>query len=324
MTYRLPVAVALMGALGSMSNACAFDILRYSGMCDASAAVPVASHHFVVANDKDSVLRIYDRERPGLPVYEKDFSGLLGVRDPETDLEGGTRIGDRLYWIASHSATGQGDSLSRRCLFAARIALEGPSFDLSLAGRPYTGLLHDLELRDDLKRYHLDRAARLPPESLDGLNIEGLSRTPEGGLLIAFRNPRPGGKALLVTLKNPAEVTDGRAGRFGKPVLLDLGGRGIRSIEYSDARERYFIVAGPHDDEGTFAFFEWSGHAADRPQAVHAIHFDGLNPEALVLYADQSVREQVLSDDRGDEVNGRRCLWREQDQQSFRSLWIEH
>jgi len=32
--------------------------------------------------------------------------------------------------------------------------------------------------------------------------------------------------------------------KLGQPILLALGGLGIRSIEYSDAKKAYFIIAG--------------------------------------------------------------------------------
>jgi hypothetical protein len=47
-----------------------------------------------------------------------------------------------------------------------------------------------------LRRFHLAAAAHRPAEAPDGLNIEGLAATPAGSLLIGFRNPLPGGRAL--------------------------------------------------------------------------------------------------------------------------------
>ena len=318
---RLPAALTILvsGAAIGMT-----EVTRYAGMCDASAAVPAGPHSFVVANDKDSILRVYNREHPSLPIYEKDFAVFLQVADPEIDLEGATRIGDRIYWITSHGAKSGGDARSRRLLFATDVDVRGEAVTLTAVGMPYRTLIEDLAGRDELSSYALDRAATKPPESPEGLNIEGLSRTPEGGLMIGFRNPRPGGNALLVPLENPGEVLGGKAARFGSPALLDLGGRGVRSIEYADARGTYLIVGGPHDDAGSFAFFEWTGRPHDPPRAVAATAIHGLNPEALVVYPEQTSHEQVLSDDRGDEVEGVRCLRRIVAQQSFRSVWLDH
>ncbi|WP_139556116.1 DUF3616 domain-containing protein [Methylotetracoccus oryzae] len=319
-----PCPIGLIVALAALSNAHSAELSRYGGMCDASAAAPIGRHYFVVANDKDSVLRVYDRDEPGQPFYEHDFTAFLGLADTETDLEGATRIGERIYWITSHSANPRGDADSRRRLFATHVQHDGRTIRLEAVGTPYRTLLEDLTGHPELRELGLDKAATLPPESEDGLNIEGLSSTPPGGLMIGFRNPRPSGKALLVPIENPEDVMQGRIARFGSPVLLDLHGRGVRSIEYADALGQYLIVAGPHDDEGTFQVYEWTGRPADPPKPVSTAPFAGLNPEALVLYPDEGSREQVLSDDRGEEVNGTRCLRRTLELQSFRGLWIGH
>lgn len=320
--FRLSAAVAIMIAANTHG---ASRITRYSGMCDASAAVPAGGHFFVVANDKDSTLRVFDLEHPGVPFYQKDFAKFLQVTDPEIDLEGGTRVGDRIYWITSHGAKSDGDPRSRRVLFATQLSEKEGSVALTAVGIPYHTLIEDLARSEQVGRYALDLAAIKPPESPDGLNIEGLSMTPTGGLMIGFRNPRPGGKALLVPLDNPDQVMEeGKAAKFGAPILLDLGGRGVRSIEYLEDRAIYLIVAGPHDDEGGFAVFEWTGKLQSPPHLVSTTALKGLNPEALVHYPDRRTHEQILSDDRGEEVAGERCLRRTVLQQSFRSVWLEH
>ena len=64
------------------------------------------------------------------------------------------------------------------------------------------------------------------------MNIEGLAATADGKLRIGFRNPRPGGEALVIPLLNPAPVVDsGAAPVFGELARLDLAGRGIRRME---------------------------------------------------------------------------------------------
>ena len=67
----------------------------YSGVCSASAAVALSERLFVVANDEDNVLRIYDNNKPGPPVESLDVSAFLQVdrKSPETDLEAAARTG---------------------------------------------------------------------------------------------------------------------------------------------------------------------------------------------------------------------------------------
>lgn len=86
-----------------------------------------------------------------------------------------------------------------------------------------------------LDQFNLKEAETKAPKAEGGLNIEGLTATPEGELLIGFRNPIPDGKALLLPLKNPSDLVknpDTAKAIFGEPITLDLGGLGIRSIEY--------------------------------------------------------------------------------------------
>jgi len=130
------------------------------------------------------------------------------------------------------------------------------------------------------------------------LNIEGLSRTPEGALLIGFRNPIPEIKALLlVRVGNPDAVMANKPARLGKPVQLDLRGLGIRSLEYSEADKNYWIVAGPFDDSDGFRLFRWSGLPGDTPRAVAGANFQGLRPEALIVYPEEKDRQQAMSDE---------------------------
>ena len=60
-----------------------------------------------------------------------------------------------------------------------------------------------------------------------------------GKLRIGFRNPKNEDKdALLVPLLNPAEIIKkGARAKFGDPLLLNLGGLGVRDMV---ACERWF------------------------------------------------------------------------------------
>jgi hypothetical protein len=165
----------------------------------------------------------------------------------------------------------------------------------------------------------LDKAARRTPEADGGLNIEGLAATADGKLLIGLRNPLPQQRALIIPLDNPAEVIAGQPARFGEPILLDLGERGIRSIERIG--NSYLIVAGPTADHGSFALFRWSGRRDDAPTPVSGIDLGNLRPEALFAIPDSN-RVQLLSDDGGVVINGVECKRLPPASQSFRSLNI--
>lgn len=57
----------------------AAPMVAVCGMCDASLAVPIDAHRFLVANDEDNPLRVYDATRGGEPSEELDTSAELGV-----------------------------------------------------------------------------------------------------------------------------------------------------------------------------------------------------------------------------------------------------
>jgi hypothetical protein len=302
------------------------DHVSHTGCCDASAGVAVSSNLFLVANDEDNLLRVYRRDRSGPPLQSFQAGPFLQVdpRKPESDLEAATRVGDRIYWITSHGRNRQGEEReSRHRFFATTIGItrEG-TVQLRPIGRPYQRLLDDFVKDPRLQPFNLGLASQRAPKETNALNIEGLCATPTGELLIGFRNPIPEGKALLVPLVNPAELIEGRAARFGEPILLNLGGRGVRSIAYTSGR--YLIIAGSYDAKGRSHFYEWSGDPKVAPRKVPDTRFKGVNPEGIVVYPDTPGNEfQILSDDGTRKIGGLECkTLRDPMQKRFRSFWV--
>jgi hypothetical protein len=204
-------------------------------MCDASAGVVLDERRFVVANDEDNILRTYAFSG-GSPLEELDLSGFLGVdpEEPESDLEGAARLGNRVYWITSHGRSRKGNlRTSRHRFFATEFVTNNGVTGLRPVGRPYDRLLEDLTGSSALAGFDLAAASTLEPKARGALNIEGLCATAEGHLWIGFRNPIPGGQALLVPLLNPAGVVSGSAAELGDPILVDLGGLGIRDMVFA-------------------------------------------------------------------------------------------
>lgn len=308
--------------------------LRYHGICDASAAVALGRNHFVVAEDEHDILAIYRRGNV-TSVATVDISDYLGNRTSngkikEADIEGAARIGNRIYWIASHGRDKKGDIEETRLRFFATDVMETGSTPSvkTLTTPPYKRLLQDLIAETKFEPLALTTASEKPPEDPVGLNIEGLAATSDGHLLIGFRNPRPSGKAVIIPIENPREVI-GKSAKpvFGDVILLDLGRRGIRAIEFIGVR--YVIVAGPFDD-GTdggvgsdFALFTWSGGAAHVPERVEGVVFGKLRPEAL--FAIPGTDEvDVLSDDGDEKIEGVRCKDKElpAEKKSFRGITL--
>jgi hypothetical protein len=124
-------------------------------------------------------------------------------------------------------------------------------------------------------------------------------------LLIGFRNPIPQGKALLVPLLNADELIQGRPAKFGEPMLLDLGGYGIRSIGRD--KDAYLIIAGSHNADGESRAYAWAG-GTNAPVHMSGIRFPGLNPEGLAYSTAEGRTEFfVLSDDGTLKIGGEDC-----------------
>jgi len=301
-------------------------VMTRSGACDASGAVAVGPGTFVVASDEDSVLRVYGPDDAQPQPGALDVGAFLGLKSggPEADLEGATRIGDVIYWITSHGADGKGRPRpSGRRLFATQVAVVDGRAQFTPVGTPYEMLVQDFIADPGLEPFGLKAAAKRAPKTPNALNIEGLTATPEGGLLIGFRNPIPQGKALVVPLLNPKDVVMGSAkAKLGAPILLSLAGLGIRSIEYSAGRGEYLIVAGPDGVIGPFHLYRWTGSKGDTPVEVPGVSFAGLQPEALIVYPDNANTIEILSDDGTRDIHGVACKDLPVDQRVFRSVRV--
>lgn len=296
----------LLGTLLVAQSPSAPPVETYFGMCDASAVTMLSPELCLVGDDEDSWLRVY-RRPGGVPVAKYDLTGLLGfTRADEADLEGSARIGDRIYWITSHGNNRKGlEQPSRHRLFAVTTALGNGSVTIRPVGRAYARLVEDLLTEPRLRAFDLARATKLPPKTPGALNIEGLAATPEGHLWIGFRNPIPRGRALLVPLLNPSELLEGQRARLGDPVLVDLDGYGIRSLERY--RDGYLIVAGSVDGRGESRLYTWAGPGT-APRQLDQISFRGVNPEAISIIEREGGPELfVVSDDGTRRIGGTEC-----------------
>lgn len=307
----------------------------HEGVCDASAAVFLrpGDTRFLLADDEDqhrTIIRMYDASLSGRPLREFHLSNEdldPDPEEPEIDLEGSAWLGERIFWIGSHSRSKKGKARPSRHRL---IATEYDGNSLTIAGKPYSTLMDDLQLELGLD---LDNG-KAPKEG--GVSIEGLSSTEnKGELLIAFRSPLVKGKALVIALTNAENVVlKDAAPKFGEPILLDLDGLGIRSLDYWPERHSYYLLAGPSgdskasssDNKEEFHLMRWSGPLSARPEIVDAVDFnkcgagEGACPEALMIEP-TSERMYVLFDEGNRIVDGVKC--KEAERKSFRSVSVE-
>jgi hypothetical protein len=299
-------------------------------MCDASAGVALDDRTFLVADDEDNVLRAYDSLAPGSPLWSVDVSAAIGVKakppkpgkrsklPPETDLEAATRLGELALWMTSHGRNASGKLKPERLkLFATRLPKEGAP--LEVTGQPYDNLLDDLLAAPELERFGLRQAAELAPKAPGGLNLEGMTARREGGIWIGFRNPIPEGKALLLPLLNPEQLLSGEKASFGAPVLLDLGGLGVRAL--TSQRGRYLILAGPFDSGDGSKLFSWDG--TGRASVVADQQLVGLNPEGFFT-PPGGERVLLLSDDGSALIDGTECKrLKDHSKKRFRARFVK-
>lgn len=299
---------------------------KHSGMADASSAVAIGEDKFLVVTDEKNMFMLYDAFDSGEPLATYDFSLFLDLEDggKEADVEGSATLGGVTYWIGSHSRDKDGAlARNRHQLFATNIETKKIYPKVRQVGQSYTNLVFDLLqhsgyrdlMQEDLG---LDVRKELSPKEPGALSIEGLTNWGDA-LLVGFRNPVPDDIALLAPILNPLQmVLYGDRAAIGDPIRLDLGGRGVRSMDYLESVAHYLICAGSFGKDRDAQYFLWNGKPKSQPREFRSMPAVELNTEAVVTYPGRQ-GFQLLSDD-GDNFKDKKTPKKDQ---FFRSLWID-
>jgi len=331
-------------------------MLKFRCSSDVSAAVAVGADTFIVADDENNILKVYKTTDNAEPFYSFNLDKFLAIdpKQPEADIEGATRIGNRIYWITSHGRNKNGKLRAGRYkFFATEIDNQDSEIVLKPVGNICVDLAHKMVKDEKLKYLGLDKATMffdtkkmskkelksLAPKN-HGLNIEGLCASADGkSLYIGLRNPQYQGKAIVIQLLNPAEVIEKMsAPEFGEPILWDFNKRGIRSFEYNPYHKSYFIVAGPVDSESQFSLYKWSGQKDSAPELLKQTFPPDFTPEALIVF-DNKPEMLILSDDgtievaidnptqcsEGNYISPGKCLNKNlaaPQKQTFKAIWV--
>jgi len=316
---------------------------------DASAAIGMSDTLMFVANNENEVLGLYSRHTTAschVAVWSFNARPLLGGTgsDSSADLESAVRLGNVIYWLGGLDNNKSGALRPNRDrIFATMINGNGsgsPPFSLSYLGR-YDKLREDIIAWDvgnhhGLGANHFGLAAsaanNVAPQQANGFNVEGLTIAPDGNTAyIAFRAPlvNPSGPttsssprtaALIVTLTNLGNLVTGNptpgpgAATFGPPIVLPLGSRGIRSIDYTQ-HDQYLITAGPTDAVSNppvapldFRLFTWSGYATNQPVERVTTFDASFSPEGCIL-PNEPITAQTIAEFVSDDGGGNGC-WR--------------
>ncbi len=310
----------------------------HTGASDASSAQVLDEDLMLVADDEDQALRVFARDFSGAALNSFDFSAQLelpvgGANPDEVDLESSARIDDRIYWAGSHGNSNDGELRPNRSrVFATDVSTVEGAYVLTYVDR-YDHLRADLVAWDRSNGHGLgadalglfdSTASGIEADSPEGFNIEALEIAPDGSSAwLGFRAPLlPLGartEALIVPVANfAALIVDGQPGSlpagsavFGAPILLDLGGRAIRSMQRS-VDGNYVIIAGPAAAStdiapDNFRLFVWSGDSTDPaielPAVLSSTTTGGSFESLLATSADLAIGGEVeVLVDNGDFV----------------------
>ena len=208
-----------------------------------------------------------------------------------------------IYALTSHSRDDDGDEKKSRDKLV-RFRVEG---DRVLAPKVVSGLKRALTEKHPV----LAVAARIQNvKTGGGLNIEALEISPDQQrLLIGFRSPLQGHRALVASVENPSGIFDAdEAPRISASLTaLDLGGNGIRGMSFIPSLGGYLIISGPSTREPQhFELWFWSGQADASARRVTVAGIPGFERAEGVSPAviDGAQRIIIVSDD-GSREEGR-------------------
>ncbi|MFK3973708.1 DUF3616 domain-containing protein [Pseudomonas sp. NPDC087358] len=296
------------------------------GSSDASAAVALDNKYMIVGDDEASILRVYDRAG-GDAVLEWDYSDVIGSTG-EVDLEAMTLVGDTLYLTGSHSNTKKGvDADSREIVFSVKVSGTGAHTTFALQGK-FTGFEAALVAWDESGAsgkaagyfgFAASSGPGIAPENTNGFSIEGMTTSVDNSQLwLGFRAPQTDtttrDKALIVPVENYQQLLHGVADPvFGAAIELNLGGRGIRSIDKASDGSGYLIIAGPSgvataQVSNDFRLYTWDGKSDSQPVELDnnldaLLQVTGGSFESIVSPASIKPGTQIqLLQDNGDTV----------------------
>ncbi|MCU0832905.1 MAG: DUF3616 domain-containing protein [Chromatiaceae bacterium] len=285
------------------------SIGQFDDVYEPSGVVQLADGRLLVVEDESKrALRILTATPEGTLVANEllDTRIIKSFGRKLDDLEGASMDARGYVWaITSHARTEKGKRQPDREQLV-RFRIEGNNLlDFSV----YTQLTDDI-LASGVVR---DLAAQHGATSVNfaSLNIEGLNfDKAQQRLLIGFREPMINGQSLILAVENPRGLFErGESARLADdPILLDLGGGGIRGLSYDPILGSFLIVNEITGDDGKpySQLWSWSGNPGDRPEPlalpgivnlsnVEAVASVRINGEPrLVIMSDEGVAKKQL------------------------------
>lgn len=246
---------AFVGASPSLNSASTAPMTAFSGgTFEASGVAHVPGTDTVLFVDDGRSNEIF-LMRLGDDRKQEGAIKSIDIGTSIIDLEGITTDGAHYYVVGSQSKSKGADQVG-----LARFKFDAAT--QSVAGT---------ESASGLKKFLADNVAELrgmenTKYNDGGINVEGVAWDPRNKrLLLGLRSPVVDGHALVVPLK----LRDPQAAfsfanlevEGKKATRLSLGGAGIRSIEFDESRQAFYVItgAGPNSEKMDFKFWEWNG-----------------------------------------------------------------
>jgi len=225
-------------AQDSMANSLKDELVirSFEDLYEPSAVVTLQGQDIVIFEDDGSeMISLHSVVKDDLGLrLKKKYSAALDL--DVTDIEGAaTGAGGSVFAIASHSLNKDDLRSDKR----------EQLIQLKMHNEMDTDLLGNAGLREAI----VGELLKIDPalgELVHEVNIEGLCFSKAGeALMIGLRAPLYKGKAIVLLLENPYEITsDNFTAKFSaKPLLLNLGGAGVRAMAYSDSSGGYFFIS---------------------------------------------------------------------------------
>ncbi len=209
-----------------------------------------------------------------------------------------------IYAITSHSKDQKGKrSPDREHLL--RFKIKGNNVgDIN----HYTSLTDALQTASKVKAEIKAQTGQAP--DFGTLNIEGLAYSRQKKeLLIGLREPTADDLSIIIPIRNPADLFDNQTDPvFGKPILLDLKGGGIRGLSYDAILDTFLVVNEIRNQEGNnySQLWSWGGKPDESPQPIELPEIINMNNveaiDSIMIHGEPYL---LLMSDEGDEQKQR-------------------
>lgn len=231
---------------------------RFNGIYEASGVQSIPDGRVIIIEDeKSSAISHILTIAPNLTVKETPLQfddKLKKIAAKLSDLEGlAADKGGNLFAVTSHSKSKKG-KLARKRERLVRFSIK-------------ENKITDYTVYKNLGAFIRRKLG------VNAINIEAISFNATGNkLLIGFREPIVEGMSLIAVLENPNRIFDhDEDAIFSDQIFkLDLGGGGIRALNFDKKLNGYFIVNETKNKNGKLrsVLWFWDGHTSNTPRRI--------------------------------------------------------